>query len=192
MNKIINKIISEDLSGVNITAITRGNCKILLYEELLKYDNIIDAIGSTGNLVLLFPTVKDVQNQGHWVAILYKKELNLLEHFDSYSLNWRQERGYSNNEYVKQHLLGRLLNKAMSEGIKIDCNTVRLQKMSDGTNTCGRWVSTRVRFSYLSNTEFAKMFLNQKMSPDEIITILTMLSITDDVKYEQYILKSEK
>ena len=192
MNKIINKIISEDLSGVNITAITRGNCKILLYEELLKYNSIIDAIGSTGNLVLLFPTVKDKQNSGHWVAILYKKELNLLEHFDSYALTWRQERGYSTNEYVKEHLLGRLLNKAMAEGIKVECNTTRLQRMAGGISTCGRWCASRVRFSYLSNSEFAKLFINQKMSPDEIITMLTMFSITDDIKYEQFIIKSEK
>ena len=192
MNKIINKIITEDLSGVNITAITRGNCKIMLYEELLKYNDIIDAIGSTGNLVLLFPTVKDVQNSGHWVSILYKKELNLLEHFDSYALTWRQERGYSSNEYVKEHLLGNLLNKAMASGVKVECNTVRLQKMANKINTCGRWCATRIRFSYLSNTEFARLFVNQQQTPDQIITMLTMLSITDDVKYEEEILKDTK
>ena len=126
------------------------------------------------------------------MAILYKKELNLLEHFDSYAWTWRQERGYSTNEYVKEHLLGNLLNKAMAVGIKVECNTTRLQRMAGGISTCGRWCDSRVRFSYLSNTEFARMFIGQKMSPDEIITLMTLLSITDDVKYEEEILKDTK
>ena len=76
MDKVIKNVISQDMNGVNINQITKGNCTILLYEQLLKYDNIIDAIGKTGNLILLFPTVKDNQNTGHWIAILYNKERN--------------------------------------------------------------------------------------------------------------------
>jgi len=192
MDKIIKKIITEDLSGVNITQITRGNCIVRLYEELLNFHNIVDAIGTTGNMVLLLPTQKDVETTGHWVAVLFDKDTNTINHWDSYGLNWKQERAYSNNEYIKEHLLGNLYRKAINEGYKVTYNQHRLQKMSNGINTCGRWVSTRVRFSYLSNDEFAEIFLNQKYNPDYLVSLLTFFSITDDITYEQEIITTMK
>ena len=151
MDKIINKIIKQDLSGVNITQITRGNCVVRLYEELLHFENVVDAIGKTGNMIVLLPTQKDTSTIGHWVAVLFDKETNTINHWDSYGLSWVQERAFTDNQFVKRHLLGNLYQTAMNDGYKVIYNKHRLQKMSNGINTCGRWVSCRIRFSYLNN-----------------------------------------
>ena len=103
-------------------------------------------------------------------------------------MSWKQERGYSTNEYVGEHIQGNLYNKALNNKVKILCNTHRLQKMVNGDNTCGRWASLCVRFYYLNNDEFAALFLNQKYNPDSLVTLMTFLSITDDVTYEKQIL----
>lgn len=189
MDKVVKNCISQDLSGVNVSHITRGKAVVRLYADLVKYTNILDAIGANGQMVLLFPTVKDSNTSGHWIAVLYDKATRTISHFDSYGLSWRQELSYSSNGFVKQNLLGDLYNTAMQQGLKVVYSQHRLQDMRSGVNTCGRWCSLRCRFSYLTNDEFAKLFLGQTMKPDALATLMTFISITDDETYENQILK---
>ena len=116
--------------------ITRGKAVVRLYKDLLKFDNIIDALGKNGMMILLFPMVSD--NNGHWISVLLHEKEKVIEHFDSYGLSWKQEMGYTDNQYVKRNLLGDLYNKAIVQGYRVIYNPYRFQKMINGRNDCGR------------------------------------------------------
>ena len=187
MDNVIRGVYSNDLSGVDIETITRGKAVVRLYKDLLKYDNIIDALGKHGMMILLFPVAND--ESGHWIAVLYSEKEKLIEHFDSYGLSWKQEMGYTDNEYVKRNLLGDLYSKAMVDGYSVVFNPYRFQKMIDGRNDCGRHASMRCRFHYLSVHEYGKLMLKQKMSPDWLVTCLTFITLREDEKDEEKIIR---
>ncbi len=188
MDNLIKSVYKYDLSGNDVEYLTRGKSKVILYDNLKPSDNIIDLIGPTNQVLLLFPTQQGSPD-GHWLSIRYIPSLQLISHFDSYGLSPTAEIQYSNNIKVKQNILGRLYNKAILNGYKFEYNTYRLQVMSQGNNQCGRWASLRNRFYYLTMHEFAKLFLNQKQSPDYLCTIMTFLSLGGEERNEQAILE---
>ena len=185
MDNIIKLSYEYSLNEINIDKVTRGQAKVMLYKDLANHNDIIDAIGPTNKMVLLFPVQSDTI--GHWLAILFHPKTNTVEHFDSYGLSPKQEQAYTKNQYVKQGLLNKLYQKAINDGYKFVYNTHRLQDMKAGYDDCGSWSSLKSRFSYLSCNQFAALFLNQTMPPDWIITCLTFLLCKDDVNEEQRI-----
>ena len=187
MDNVIKNVYSQDLSGIDVQTLTKGKAVIRLYKDLLNFDNIFDFIGKTNCCILLFPVANDYD--GHWTAILYHPERKQIEHFDSYGFSWKQEIPYTTNKFVQKNLLGTLYQKAMNTGYSVVYNPYRLQKMVNANNTCGRWSCVRIRFSYLSSEEFAKLFLNQTMPPDFLVSILTFLSIKEDETDEQAIIR---
>lgn len=184
----MNQIMKVDLTGTDVDFLTKGNATLILYEDLIKFNSIVDMFGKLNNVILLFP----VQNEtsGHWICISIYPEKKIINHWDSYGMNWMQERGYTKNNYVKQNLLGLLYTKAQYEGWTITWNKYKLQKMKNGISTCGRWSCMRSRMSYLNNDEFAKLFLNQKMNPDWLITCLTFTALDEDENDEETIIRS--
>ena len=188
MDNVIQGAMRNELSDVEIRRITNNEVKIMLYDELEEYENIIDAIGGTNKLIILFPTNSD-NYRGHYIAILYYPNERLISHFDSYGLSPKVELSYSTNGYVKEKLLNNLYSKAILNGYRVDYNTTRLQKMTDKISDCGSWCSVRCRFYYLSNQEFAKMFIGQRMPPDFYVTCLTFLLLNDEDTYENEIKK---
>ena len=188
MDNLIKSVYKYDLSGNDVEYLTRGKSKVILYDNIKPSDNIIDLIGPTNQVLLLFPTQQNSPN-GHWLSITYNELTKTIRHFDSYALSPSAEIQYSNNKLVKQNLLGRLYAKAQLQGYKFEYNTHKLQIMSPGNNQCGRWSSLRNRFAYLSTDQFAKLFLNQKETPDYLCTILTFLSLNGDSRVEQEIIE---
>jgi len=162
MDKVIKSVYANDLSGNDVSYITRGKAKIVLYKDLLNATNILDVIGNTNQCILLFPTEMD-DNNGHWVAILYHPKINTIEHSDSYGLDATQEIGYSTNPYVKEKLLNKLYLQAQKDGYKIVYNTFRFQKLKTGINTCGKHSSIRARFRYLDIEQYKKLMMNNKI-----------------------------
>ena len=188
MDNLIKSVYKYDLSGVDVEYLTRGKSKVILYDNLKPSDDIVDLIGSTNQVLLLFPT-QEGSPDGHWLSITYNELTKTIRHWDSYGLSPAAEIQYSNNKLVKSNILGRLYAKAQLQGYKFEYNTHRLQKMNQGDNQCGRWSSLRNRFAYLSTDQFAKLFLNQKESPDYLCTILTFLSLAGDQRNESAILE---
>lgn len=188
MDNICNAVIQYDLSGDNILTLCRNRVKLHLYHDLLKFNNIIDAIGKFKRMILLFPTKLDNNVSGHWVAVLLTGRV--ITHFDSYAFSWEKELGYSTNQDVKRNLLGDLYKKAMGEGYTVNYNTFALQKMANNINTCGRWCAMRVRFQYLDSEEFASLFYHQKLTPDMMITYLTFIGLKEDELDEQQIIRT--
>ena len=191
MDGIIQTAFDYALNDVDIAKVTRNKAKLLFYKDLVKYSNIIDAIGPTGQCVLLFPTDNDYKNN-HWIAIINHTDTNTIEHFDSYGLSPQQEQGYSTNAQVKQGILNKLYQNAVNQGYRFVWNEHRLQKMASGIDDCGRYASIRCRFHYLSRNEFASLFLNQKYSPDWLVTAMTFLLTKDDINEETRIKKLAK
>ena len=188
MDKLISNIISQDLTGTDVTYLTRGKGQIVMYSQLVNCNSILDLFGKYNAILLLFPVESDVE--GHWVAILKNDKTKSIEHFDPYGLSWIQERAYTTNPLVKQHLLGNLYTKAQQQGWSVDYNKYRLQKMANGVSTCGRWSTVRIRMQYLSSLEFAKLFLKQKESPDWLVTCLTFVALNEDEDGEETVIRS--
>ena len=59
MDKIIKSVYNLDLTGNDVAYLTRGKSKVVLYDTLTSDDNIIDIIGPTNQVLLLFPTTND-------------------------------------------------------------------------------------------------------------------------------------
>ena len=67
---------------------------------------------------------------------------------------------------------------ALLDGYVVKSNNYKLQSMHSGIETCGRWASMRLRLRQIGNKQFASLFTSsKKMTPDEWITALTMVSI---------------
>lgn len=189
MDKLIESVYSKDLNGVDVQYLTRGQSKVLLYDDITVDDNILDLIGATNQVLLLFPTTRGSPN-GHWISITYHPKTNTIYYFDSYGLSIEAERKYSTSRHVQANAMGIIMKKAIRSGVNFTWNPIRLQTMEDGINTCGRWASMRNRMSYLTNDEFVKLFVNQREKPDYLITILTFLTISKLDKDESKIIQA--
>ncbi len=188
MDELIKQLYKVDLNLDEVRALTRNKANIIMYDDLTIDDNILKVIGPTNRAILLFPTEAGSVN-GHYLCLIYYKDIKTLLHFDSYGLDVQEELRYSTSRHVKRNTLGYLYNKLRAYGIKVIFNTYRFQQMQNGMNTCGRHVACRLRFYYLSNIEYAKLLLNQSNSPDYIVTIITLLKLDKDNSSEEQIIK---
>ena len=187
MDKLIKSVYNLDLTGNDVKYLTRGKSRVLLYDSITPNDDVIDLIGPTKQVLLLFPTHQGSPD-GHWISIIYREETHTIFYWDSYGLSPEAELQYSTNLKVKKNILGNLFKKAQLQGYKFEWNPYRYQKMANGINVCGRFASIRNRFWYLDNEQIKKLFLGQKESPDFIITMMTFLSLNEDESDEQAII----
>jgi len=188
MDELIKQLYKVDLTLDDVQALTRNTANIIMYDDLTIDDNILKVIGPTNRAILLFPTEANSVN-GHYLCLIYYKDIKTLLHFDSYGLDVTEELRYSTSRHVKRNALGYLYNKLRAYGIKVIFNTYRFQQMQNGMNTCGRHVACRLRFYYLSNIEYAKLLLHQSNSPDYIVTIITLLKLDKNDSNEEQIIK---
>lgn len=188
MDRLITRIYKDDLTGTDVDFLTKNKAILHLYKDLINFNNIFDAFGEYNNVILLFPVQSDTQ--GHWVAIMKNPQTRTITHWDPYGLSWIEERGYTSNKFVKEHLLGNLYQQAQQQGWTINWNKYRFQEMKDGINTCGRHSCMRVRFDYLNNDEYARLFLRQKETADWLVTCLTFTALNQDEKNEQQVIRS--
>lgn len=189
MDNLIKSIYVDDLDLVDVKTLTNNKCPIVLYDNLDINDDILEVIGKNNRCFLLFPTVHG-SNSGHWLSILYNDKTNTLEHFDPYGLDVNQEMQYSSSRHVQANILGKLYAKAQQKGIKIIFNTVRYQKLTNGVNTCGRHCAIRLRFHYLTPTQYENLMMKQTMSPDWLVSILTFLELFSNNNQEEITVKS--
>ena len=187
MDSIIKAVYNYDLTGVNVQYLTRAKSKILLYDTLTTNDDIIERIGPTNQTLLLFPTQAGSPD-GHWISLIYRQSTRTIEHWDSYGLSPQAELQYSTSRHVKADTLQFLYRKAESQGYKVIWNPYRFQVMANGINVCGCMASMRNRFHYLTIEQMKKLWLNQKESPDYLVTILTFMSLNEEKAEENLVL----
>jgi hypothetical protein len=185
MDKLIKDITSQDLTGADLGYLTYKKSPVHLYKDLLGITDIKTVVGPNNACFLLFPIQDSLH--GHWIGIILHDN-NVIEHFDPYGLSWTQEIPYSDDKIVNKNILGSLYQSAIDQGYKVIYNNIRFQVMKDGINTCGKHVACRIRFKYLDLNQYAKLMLNQKQTPDEIVTMLCLFSLDEDQDEKQAVM----
>ena len=154
------------------------NCKMIEYNDLADYNEITDLLTKPIDyVIILIETTAD--NVGHWVTVL--KYGNTIEFFNSYAEAPDVQKNTliskaKNIEFGQtQNYLTNLLVKS---NFDIIYNKLQLQKYSNGSTTCGRWVTLRI-LCLLNHNMDLKRFLEfiidlkskfkNKMSYDEIV-----------------------
>jgi hypothetical protein len=160
------------LNGREMLQLVKGCANLLTYPQLVEYDNIDDALGPNGAIILLYETRKHF---GHWVCI-FKRDDNTIEHFDSYGLK-------PDDELEKIPMNFRLINNSyyphltallFKSGYDIEYNDYRLQRHIKDVNTCGRHVACRLNFRYMDIDDYFDMIKSTDLHPDMFVTLMTL------------------
>ena len=160
------------LSSDDIRRSLNNDVSILLYEDLANVDDIRHIFEPSNNVVLLYPDTQ--YNQGHWVALMYHPNRNHIIYFDPYNLSIRKSLEYSRHLHNKPYILAlpELLERFPGT---LDLKTKhRMQVMTDNISTCGRHVISRIIHRDLSNEEYERYLVYDKLSADEIVTLITV------------------
>ena len=148
--------------------------KVITYPELLKYDDINDALDEKGRLMILYLTSD--MNTGHWVCLLRSRDKKKLEYFDSYGgLKPDDESAWLSNSKLKEfsqdtHHLTNLLRNC---DYKVVYNRYPFQESSGDIATCGRHCVTRLYFKHLPLKDYTQMVIDSGMAPDDFVTNFT-------------------
>ena len=157
------------------------NCKIIEYNDLETYNNeITDLLTKPIDyVIILIETIAD--NIGHWVALL--RYDNTIEFFNSYGKAPDVQKNTliskaKNIEFGQtQNYLTNLLVKS---DFNIIYNKLQLQKYTNNSATCGRWVIIRILRLLKDNMDLKRFLefiidLKKKLknkSYDEIVCVL--------------------
>ena len=156
------------------------NCKIIEYNDLADYNEITDLLTKPIDYVItLIETTAD--NVGHWVCVL--RYGNTIEFFNSYS----GKPDFQKNNFISKakniefgQTQNYLTNLLVNSNFNIIYNKLQLQKYSNGSTTCGRWVCARI-LCLLKDNMNLKQFLEfmidlkkqfKNKSYDEIVCVL--------------------
>lgn len=158
------------------TYIKKASNKVIKYSDLSNYSSLVDLFNKKKKdyRIMLIETKPNV---GHWVAIL--KDGDTYEYFDSYGSNPTAHLK-TISSYIKK-MLGMKPNdiNSLLSKVKHTHNKIKMQKMEDGVNTCGRHVIMRIK-DFMNGGNLVdyqhKIILGAKkqgMTPDEYIVSLT-------------------
>ena len=173
--ELIKKYEKVALSDKQVLKIVNGRANIILYPDLIYYNDIDEILNPYGSCFLLFEIEP---SYGHWCCI-FKKE-NKLEFFNSYggfpddSLKYIPDdfKDISNQNYP---YLTRLLLKSNYD---IYYNQFKFQKSKSDITTCGRHCAFRLLFKDMKIEKY-KEFMDIlckyfKLDPDELVTFFTL------------------
>lgn len=173
IEKIIKNSESVDLSDSDILEITKGRCSIHTYSDLERFKNINQVLGLYGCAVILYQHEEDY---GHWVT-LFRVNDDTLEFFDPYGIPIDEELKQSpfNTRRHQGAIVPHLSHLIDQSGYKLIQNTRKLQSFKEDVNTCGRWISLRVRWRYVPLEKFVEMFSGTHFDGDFYVSALTLL-----------------
>lgn len=175
----LKKMSDKALSGREVLRLVGGNANVMNYRQLKKYDNINDALGSHGALVLLY---ESEINFGHW-TLVFRAPDGVIEHFDSYGYKPDQELMQIPEKFKKKYYDGiphltYLLYKC-EEPIRFSQYALQ----GKNTNTCGRWVAIRLLSRDINENEFKKLMTIgiKPINPDLFVTMVTELILNNSI-----------
>ena len=153
------------------------NCKIIEYNDLADYNEITDLLKKPIDyVIILIETISD--NVGHWVTVL--KYGNTIESFNSYG----EAPDVQKNTLISKakniefgQTQNYLTNLLVNSDFNIIYNKLQLQKYSNNSATCGRFVCARLLCLLNHNMDlkrFLEFFIDLKKkfkskSYDEIV-----------------------
>ena len=156
------------------------NCKMIEYNDLADYNEITDLLTKPIDYVIILIETT-AESTGHWVAVL--RYSNTIEFFNSYA----EAPDFQKNNFISKakniefgQTQNYLTNLLVKSNFNIVYNKLQLQKYSNGSTTCGRWVVLRLLCLLNQNMDL-KQFLEfmiklkhklKKMSYDEIVCVL--------------------
>ena len=163
---------SSPLSNFDIYTLLDGRCRIVSYDELVKFKTLDDALGHYGAFVLLYLTK---QNFGHWTLVFKYDDSRTVEVFDSYGYFPDDEFKFIPMSVRKQknQMYPYLCKLLLDSGYKIVYNNHKLQEQKENVNTCGRHVVSRLVYRDVPIDEYVNMIRNSGFTPDEFVTRLT-------------------
>lgn len=174
MNKIVKICAKKSFSGDDILKLVDNKANLMTYSDVAKCNNIEEVLGKNGACIILYETK---ENYGHWTCI-FKVNKNTIEFFDPYGCVLDDELKYISDNFKQKsgtdfpHLTEMLYNSKY----KVIYNDYPLQKYKNDINTCGRHVGFRLQMRKIPLEKYAKVMLKSgfNMSPDDLVTILTM------------------
>ena len=142
----MNNELSYLVSNIDLQKMYKG-CKIILYSELYKINNLTDLIPNDESVCFIL--IKTTNNSGHWTVIC--RRLNHFYYFDSYGVIYDGELVHvQENLRFKLHedkyYLSALIKNAEHQGYTITYNKYQFQTYSATINTCGKWCLTFAKF----------------------------------------------
>ena len=159
-NNVVNEIM-RPLSNFDIEKALNHKIKIVLYSDVKKFRTMDEFFYPHDACVILYETDHDV---GHWILIMRRyspKGHPYIEFFDPYGTNLDDTLEYSVNG--KFPYLTSLIYKDKINDIR--WSNMKLQKLEDNINTCGRWCVFRARNRDLCLDCFQKMVMDDDLYP---------------------------
>jgi len=163
------------LTNDDIENLTSGKCRVMLYENLMNFENIEDVLAPHGAVILLYQTTERLF--GHFVSLFYHpKKRNTLIFYDSYGLKMDEELSFSRyNIRNMGKLVPHLSDLIHKSNLTVESNTKKMQRDYKDRNTCGRYAALRIIFRELDNKEFNHMLSSNKyFNSDYAVTVLTL------------------
>ncbi len=176
MSRVLQQYENIALSDKHLFKLLDNKAKLVVYPDLINYNNIDEVLGPHGMCILLFEAKK---NYGHWVG-LFKQNENTVSFFNSYG-------GYPDDslDYIPEHFAK--LNNEDKPYLSIlleDCpynltyNEYKYQKHGSNIKTCGRHVAVRLWCRAMNDDEYHDYvtYFTKKynIDADEFVTLLTM------------------
>ena len=125
------------LTPQDIRAIV-GNVRLVKFDTLIGYETIEDLLPRVKDCVIIFWEIES-ENVGHYTALCRDKQSYIF--FDSYGNTEQEDFSYIPMTLRRQLNIKYDYLKELLKGKKVINNHVAFQKMRDGINTCGRYVS---------------------------------------------------
>ena len=137
MENNINFLKGISLSDKQLEQMT--GCKVLLYEELYKYETLEFLLDANNGKVILLYISKDDPDYGHWCCILKtnygKDKKECVEWSDSYGLKPDEEMKFSSAVHGQQFNYLSLL--MLDSPYVLTYNNHKFQQEKNNINTCG-------------------------------------------------------
>lgn len=182
MDEIVREGETFAYSDKDIKRLLDDDVRILRYPELAQCTSLEDILQGSSCACILYMT-KD--NFGHWTALIKNPggQPYSCEVFDPYGMVPDEELKYIDDDYrvksnqVRKHLSHILAQDYERGNIKdIYYNRTQLQKEKNGINTCGRWCAIRCFLKTIPLEYFVKLFMNQTLPPDMLVTYMTIVN----------------
>lgn len=169
------KEISRPLSNIDIVNALDNKVKTVIYGDIKDMTTADEFFYPYDSVVLLYETDVDV---GHWICV--QRRVNdkgeiYIEFFDPYGDNLDETLEFSVND--KYPYLTKLFYESGIDDYI--WSNMRLQKLEDNVNTCGRWCIARLRYKDLCLGHFQDMIIKSGYYPK--LNDLLVYEMTKDV-----------